>query len=470
MPKTKTAPTAAATYARLSLDKNGDGLGVARQRELCRKLATERGWPLIAEYVDNSISATNGKARPEYRRLLADIEAGTVDAVVVVDIDRLTRRPAELEQFMELADRHGVALANVSGDTDLSSSDGRLKARILGAVARQESEKKAERQRRESEQAARRGVPRGSRRPFGYEPDRVTLREPEADLIREAARRMIAGETAASIAHDWNARSVAPPQGARHGWGAGTIARILRSPRTAGLRSYRGEIVGDGAWEPILDRTTWETLNARIARVARVGRPAKHLLSGIARCGGCGGVLWASWVSRNGRQIPRYVCTKRPGTAGCGKVAVAGVPLDELVRDAVIAALAGPALRKARKARKGNDQDQTQAARELADAEERLQVLADEFAASNISRREWMAGRDRAQERIRAAQKVLDADAGPLADLPGDETALRAAWDAGNIDWRRALIQTVIDKAVVKPAPRPAPRFDPDRVEIRWAV
>src|SRR5436309_3228999 len=141
----RTTPKNAAIYARISLDKAGDGLGVERQVQLCSKLAKQRGWPVRETYVDNSIGATNGKPRPAYERMLADVERGVIDAVICVDLDRLTRHPAELEHFMDLADRHGVALANVSGDTDLASSDGRLKARIMGAVARQESEKKGER-------------------------------------------------------------------------------------------------------------------------------------------------------------------------------------------------------------------------------------------------------------------------------------------------------------------------------------
>lgn len=170
---------AAAIYCRISLDRSGDGLGVERQEELCRKLADDRGWPVAEVYVDNDRSAFSGKPRPAYARMLTDIEAGERDGVICVDLDRLTRRPSELEVFMDLADRCGIALANVSGDTDLSSSDGRFKARIMGAVARQESERKGERIHREAEQAAQRGVPRGSRRPFGYEFDRITLRDEE---------------------------------------------------------------------------------------------------------------------------------------------------------------------------------------------------------------------------------------------------------------------------------------------------
>ena len=161
---------AAAIYCRISSDRKPvqqpgespgpEGLGVERQEKLCRKLAGERGWPVAEVYVDNDISAYGGKRRPAYERMLADIDAGLRDAVICVDLDRLTRRPIELEAFMELADRHRVALANVSGDTDLSSSDGRFQARIMGAVARQSSERKGERLAREvgTGRAARRAA------------------------------------------------------------------------------------------------------------------------------------------------------------------------------------------------------------------------------------------------------------------------------------------------------------------------
>src|SRR5215471_13253749 len=127
--KTKT-PTAAAIYARISHDTNGDGLGVERQEMLCRKLAKAKRWPVADVYVDNDRSAYTGKPRPEYKRMLDDIEHGRIDAVVCVDLDRLTRRPAELETFIVHADKYGVALANVSGDLDLSTSEDRMRARM----------------------------------------------------------------------------------------------------------------------------------------------------------------------------------------------------------------------------------------------------------------------------------------------------------------------------------------------------
>ncbi|WKZ82726.1 MAG: recombinase family protein [Acidimicrobiia bacterium] len=464
-------PTAAAIYCRISLDKTGEGLGVARQEVLGRRLAAAKGWPVAEVYVDGSTSAFNGKVRPAYRRMLSDLEAGLRDAVICVDLDRLTRHPAELEEFVALADRLRIALANVSGDTDLGSSDGRLKARIMGAVARQESERKGERVAREAEQAARRGIPRGSRRPFGWEDDKTTIRPSEAELVREAARRVLAGETVPAVARDFNRRGIPSPQAARYGWSAATLMGVLRNPRIAGLRTYKGQVVADGQWQPILKRAEWETLAARIRRVARPGRPSSHLLSGIARCGRCGGPLWTSWRPGNdGTRVARYACVARPGGPGCGKLTVTAAPLDELVRDAVIFAVSGPELAKTLAARRRGDAGETQAARELTAAEARREEAAAMFGAGEITRREWLKIREVTDQRIADASRLLSRHRGPTANLPKSHKALRQAWDTGSVEWRRALITAVVATLTVKPVTRPINTFDPDRIDITWAA
>jgi site-specific DNA recombinase len=467
---TKTTPTTAAIYARLSLDKNGDGLGVDRQVDECSKLAAEKGWPVAGTYVDNSISASTGVHRPEFERLLADIESDAVDAVLCVDIDRLTRRPAELESFIELCDRTGVALANTAGDVDLSSSDGRFKARIMGAVARQEGEKKSERMIRKFEQDSRRGVPASGPRPFGYQDDRVTIDEDEATLIKEMATRMLNGETAATVAGSLNDRGIPAPK-SKNGWTATTVAKIVRSPRVAGLRAYKGEIVGemkkaDGKPVPgILDRSTWEQLNSRIRRTSRPGRPTAFLLAGgTARCAECGTTLWSSWA--NGK--PRYVCSSRTGAGGCGKVTISARPFEEMVTRDVIELITGPKFKKAIKAAAGDDTARRKAALELTAAEERKTEMAGDYADGTISRREWMTARDRLDERIDAATRALAADTGPLAGLPTTKKALTELWDAAPVDWRRAVIDTVIDRIEVSRAARVGARFDEGRVTVRW--
>src|SRR6266542_2506206 len=144
----------AAIYARISDDREGDGLGVRRQLADCEALAARKGWVIADRYIDDDVSAWSGKARPEYRRLLDDLRAGVVDAA-------------------------GVSrLASVTGDVDLATDDGRFMARILGAVARKESDDKSRRIRRKAEEIALSGrVGGGGTRPYGFEADRATVRE-----------------------------------------------------------------------------------------------------------------------------------------------------------------------------------------------------------------------------------------------------------------------------------------------------
>src|SRR5581483_2840962 len=98
----------AAIYVRISQDREGAGLGVARQEKDCRALAKRKGWDVIDVYVDNDVSAYSGKPRPAWRRLLSDIEAGAVDGIICWHVDRLTRTPMELESVIGQAERHGL--------------------------------------------------------------------------------------------------------------------------------------------------------------------------------------------------------------------------------------------------------------------------------------------------------------------------------------------------------------------------
>ena len=125
--------TRAAIYARISRDTTGEGLGVERQLADCRKIADQRGWTVVEEYVDNDISAFGGKHRPAYERMLEDISAGQRDAVIVYNTDRLHRKPIELEQFTQVCAVAGVTLLiSVTGDIDLGNDDGMFMACLGG--------------------------------------------------------------------------------------------------------------------------------------------------------------------------------------------------------------------------------------------------------------------------------------------------------------------------------------------------
>src|SRR5829696_5986587 len=114
-----TAPVRAGIYARISSDREGDGLGVARQIEDCERLAERKGWRVMEQYVDDDVSAWSGRRRPQYLRSLDDLEAGAIDGLLVYDLDRLHRQPSELESFIDMCSRLRLTnVASVSGDID----------------------------------------------------------------------------------------------------------------------------------------------------------------------------------------------------------------------------------------------------------------------------------------------------------------------------------------------------------------
>src|SRR4051812_7181522 len=159
----------AAIYCRISDDRRGLGLGVARQQQDCLALAGRHGWQVTAAFVDNDVSAYSGKPRPQYDQLMRAVHGGEVDVVVAWDPDRLHRSPAELEGFIAAVERAGVDVVTVqAGRWDLSTASGKLGARMVGSIARHESDHKSERGRRALAQkrGAGRGRGRGPHRPM----------------------------------------------------------------------------------------------------------------------------------------------------------------------------------------------------------------------------------------------------------------------------------------------------------------
>lgn len=320
----------AAVYLRISADRTGEQLGVARQREDCEKLCADKGWRPV-EYLDNDVSASTAKKRPAYERMLSDIRDGKLGAVVAWDLDRLHRRPIELERFMALADEKHLALATVSGDVDLSTAQGRLIARLKGSVAAHESEHKVARQKRAAQQKAEQGRPQW-RYATGYVGD---TREPDpkfARLLTKVYRLILSGgslKDGCKILNDAHAyrqtvrRPVDPVTGERgvvieeRPWAEPSLSAFLRKPRNAGLRAHNGEILGKGTWDPLVDEDLWRGVQDVMAR-HRDGRRAyqKHLLSGVLGCGNCGHHLTAQHTAK--RKI-QYNCKKCHGIGIAGE-------------------------------------------------------------------------------------------------------------------------------------------------------
>lgn len=455
--------TTAAVYLRISQDRDGTMLGVDRQREDCLATCKKNRWKVGEVFVDDDTSAySRRKVRHGYRAMLEALKAGTVDGVVAWHPDRLHRSTVELEEFIDLVETTGAQVVTVqAGVLDLATPTGRMTARIVGAVARHESEHKAERIRRQREQAARAGSFHGGRRPFGYARDGVTVVGVEADLIRDAAARVLGGESIRRIADDWNERKIPTTSGGT--WQITSIRSMLAGPRLAGLRVHRGDVVGDAEWPAILDRTTFEKVCLILGdpRRRQGGATPVHLLSSLLRCGRCGGVMHASRRTDGAR---RYICNRKPGEDRCGRVAVTAEPVERLVTEAVLYAIESPAVNKAmrRKPTKiGPDH-----AGIISACEQQLDELAADYGAGTIQRREWLNARGSIEKRLNEARRHLARDEGTEALAPLRDVDPRAAWDGLDLEHRRAVIAALVDRVVIRPSTGPV--FEASRVDVVW--
>jgi site-specific DNA recombinase len=462
-------------YARLSEDREPDGepaggvaTSVDRQVADCLKWCELHGHRAAGIYRDEGISGFSGARRPEFERLLADARNGVGRLIVCWRLDRLSRNRPDFTHVLDLCDAGGVQLASVTESLDSSTPTGEAMRDIIAIFARMESRNISVRVARAREEAARAGRPvPGGARPYGYAADKVTIIPAEADVLREAARRVIRGESLRSIAREFNARGLRPVQAAK--FSAANLGKLLVNPRYISRAVYRGVEVGDGQWPPILDVAAHEQLKATLSNPARrsqAGRPPVHLLiGGILRCAVDGAALGARAPDRSGR---RYGCEGGDREGGRVHLVVAAGPLERFVTDAVLQALDGPKLAEFLKLRTKNGD------RELADQlvkdERRLPELAKMYARDEIGKPEWLAVRDERLRRIRSARERLArrAEAAILAEVGPEPGALAKAWGRWTLEQRRDVLRLVLEAVIVSPATRRGPGFDESRVALRW--
>ena len=441
-------------YLRISQDRDGESLAIERQRELLEKKAADLGWRIGTEYVDRDISAYSRKQRPGWEQLLDDVRVGTVDGLLAVDQDRLLRRVSDVVRLIEATEERHTPVLLLSGEIDTTTADGKLRAHILASVAQHESGKKSERERRQRDQAAAMGLYQGGRRPFGYERDGVTIRNDEAKVVREIAKRYIKGDSLNSIAVDLNARGVKPSGSPE--WRVTTLRSLIGSPRLAGLRVHRGEIVGTAEWKPILTLEQHGAIVERLGDVRRTrrGRPETALLSSILRCGLCGcGMVSGTRRLASGNTGKRYACFKAPGHAGCGRMAIEATQTEAYVTELVLTALDESDIPKPVDTSRSRDA-------ELADIAEREQTLAHMYATGDLTQGEWTEARRTLKARKSALGNHREVRK-PPAILWGRKS-VRKAWPDLSQAERREVVSFVIESVEVFPAS--ASRWDATRL------
>lgn len=465
---THTDTPAAFIYARISEDRDGRSSAPERQIADARELIAREGLIEAGLYVDRDLSASKaGITRPEFERLLVDAaRAGGV--IVAQDQDRLLRQPADAERLIGLA-VDGVQVRTARGDTGtgmLGDAYTRFAVRLKAVIGAHESEQIAARQRRKHREKAEAGIGHGSRhRPFGH--TRTFTVDPiEGPIVRELAERFLAGESIGALVRDLNARGVTTTGGAP--WRYQPMRKLLGQARLAGAREVAGELVVTGAIEPIVSVETLHELRATLAMPGRKGSRSnarKHLLSGFLICGNCGERLNALPQARG----MRYACPlpSNPHRPGCGKVTIVGDPVEAVVRAEVLAALQVDPLAELIEA-EASDGGIAEAMAELRAVDARGRELDADYADGVIERARYRAMLDRLAERRASAEQAIaevERERSRVA-LPFGEHA-EAAWDAGDLTWRREVLAALVERVVILPATRKGRVFDPSRVDVQ---
>lgn len=442
--------TTVGAYVRISDDDEREGLGVARQTKDAVDLARREGWEVVETYADNSISAFKRVVRPAFERMLVDLGSGKIDGAVVWDIDRLARQPMDLERLIRLYDdRPSLVFGTCQANIDLATPDGRWMARTLVNFANKTSADMSRRLKRKSLELAQDGKPNGGgTRAYGWKDGGLELEPSEAVIVREAASRILSGESPISICRELDERGV-PRPGTSKMWEPSVLKALLIRPRMAGLRQHQGKIMigDDGApvravWEPLLELEAWEALRTLLTDPEReIGRgkaDRKYLLSGILRCQ-CGAKMYG--VFKKGG--PNYMC---PTYRGCGKTCRRGEPIDRHVEEIVLRHLE---LEQA----EPDPEPDTPLDTEITEAEASLANLIAEWGAGRMSDAVFFAAQAKREATLRGLtaerakvrrRRALKSPTGP---------GVREIWSKANISQRRAMVQDVLVAVLVLPKP-----------------
>jgi site-specific DNA recombinase len=459
-------------YVRISSDRDKNSPGIGRQEGDARRLADARGLEIVKTYTDRDVSAYTGVDRPGFEELLADLEASVIDGILVWKLDRLTRRFSDLERIWRLIENRNVTLLSVNDSIDTQTAAGQFMLRTMVGIAEMESANTSLRVRSAKKDSANNGQPNpGGQRAFGYAADKRQLIPEEAAAIREAAERLLAGQSLRSIVNDLNAREIRTPRG--KSWLPGTLAAVLVNPRIAGLKAYKGQIVGDAAWPAIISRDQHERLVALRKDPSRRwvprARPAQHLLAGLVECARCGEQA-TRMVNRPEAGRDYYQCRKPPLGRGCGAL-VSGRQLDGLVVERMFVALDSPEFSEALKAPRPADEGLV---RQLEKDEDKLKWLGYEYAADRLPEPAFLAAARDVEQRIKQnrARIARQHRSAALAALPDDLDQLKDLWEnSWDLDRKRALLDTLIEKVVVRPSTlgsKTGRRFDRSRARIVW--
>lgn len=493
-----------ALYTRLSPKPNGGYEGVDDQITWGTSYAAKAwaGEP-IEVFADRGKSAGRDDVRrADFDRLREWVQAGKVTHLWSVEQSRLTRR--EIEWFEFAADLDAAGITELHTNRDGIVRVGDEVAGIKAVLSASERKKMLRRLHDTLSEKAAKGEPPGVR-PFGYahamtKDDVVVLRkdivnvpegwtrtyavvEDQAEAIRFAAEKVLAGWSLASLAAELDGRGVRGTHGGKVT--SGTVKSWLTSPSIAGQRVHAGEVVGQGNWPAILDAATFRTVGAKLTGprtvqradggtyevgTAHQGNPGRRYLltGGLAVCDVCDAALMGSVKQlRNAQGVrskPYLLCHPSKGK-GCLGIMLPEV--EEHVVEELFKHLDSPEFRDAQ-ADDDHEADRARLVTALVDIEGQRRELAAMWGRRELTTAEWKTAKD--ELTVQEDQMNADLAVVPQTSVPVTGAEAREDWPDLTLDEQRAFIRRFVAKVTIHRATRHGrPGLDTERVGIEWA-
>jgi len=310
------------------------------QREACEAYVASQkaeGWLLVQDRYDDGGFSGGTLERPALRRLLADIEEGRVDVVVVYKIDRLSRSLMDFARLVEVFDAHAVTFVSVTQSFNTTTSMGRLTLNVLLSFAQFEREVIGERIRDKFAASRRKGMWMGGWAPLGYDirDRKLIVNEAEAETVRTVFTRFVRIGSATELA-----RALAQ-EGVRGKTGKpidkAVIYKLLHNRTYIGEAVHKGQSF-PGEHEAIIDRALWDKVHSILGesprkRASNTRPQTPSLLKGLIF--GPTGAAMSPTHTRKGGRLYRYYVSQSVLKNGADTCPVRRIPAGEIERAVV---------------------------------------------------------------------------------------------------------------------------------------
>ncbi len=384
------------------------------------------GWTLNLDRYDDGGFTGGNTDRPALRRLLADIEAGKVDCVVVYKVDRLSRSLLDFAQMMVTFEKQRVSFVSVTQQFNTGTSMGRLVLNVLLSFAQFEREIISERTRDKIAATRRKGKWSGGHPLLGYNVDpngyKLVINPPEAERVRQIFALYLERGSLLPVVEElatrgWTNKLWTTRKGTERGGKPFTrtsLYQLLTNVVYAGKVKYKDE-VHDGEHPGIVDSAVFKTTQETLRRNGSTGgAPVRNqfgsLLKGLLRCVPCDSAMTPTHTSKGGKADRRYryyVCcqSQKRGRSTCPSKSIPAGSIEDFVVERIRCVGRDPELRREVLAQ-ARAQDEAHAA--ALEAEER-------GLAQNL--KSWHADVRRISERLRPGEGNGAIMGGRLADL-----------------------------------------------------